>query len=101
MIVQETYLEMMILKLSKAGDLKFKLTVGQASTSNNWKGQHILYNNANRIKRWKLDRNDITLAQVKQLTTTHYYNNHITLVGEKQYLMAVHWRVMTSVDIKI
>lgn len=72
----------MTLDLSKAGNLKFKLTVEQTSTSNNWREQHILGNNATRSKRWKFDRSDITLAYERQLTTTYYYNNHISL-GEK------------------
>lgn len=72
----------MTLDPSKAGNLKFKLTVEQTCTSNNWREQHRLGNNATRSKRWKFDRNDITLAHVNQLITTYYYNNPISL-GEK------------------
>lgn len=69
MIVQERYLEM-TLDLSKAGNLKFTLTVEQTSTSNNWREQHIWGNNATHSKRWKFDRSDITLTYIRQLTTT-------------------------------
>lgn len=81
MTVQQRYLEM-TLNLSKAGNLKFKLTVAQTSTSNNWREQLMLGNNATHSKRRTFDRNGITLAHVRQLSTTYYYNNYIRL-GDK------------------
>lgn len=78
MTVQQWHLEM-TLDLPKAGNLLFKLSVVQTSTSNNWREQLILGNNATHSKSWMFDRNGITLAHVRQLSTTYYYNNHIHL----------------------